>query len=155
MFCKGSRPRVSHHNIMQSTSGKFYLEADSETFSSLPGLISHLLECKHGLPCQLRKMTREAAKPATRKTAPIRTAARVNVERNTATVPVKSNFMNKCICSWEIGADELKIVEKIGNGSFGVVNKGILRKSATVAVKTMIKGSMAEDEFIKEAHIMT
>lgn len=61
----------------------------------------------------------------------------------------------KCVCKWQIGLNELEMMAKIGQGSFGVVHQAKLRGSTLVAVKMMVAGSMSEEAFIKEAHAMT
>ena len=41
--------------------------------------------------------------------------------------------------AWTISKEELKTGEKLGSGNFGVVNKGTLRETVDVAIKTLIE----------------
>lgn len=146
MYTARSRPFVFHFEIFQTTSGKFHLNGESETFASLPELIQHLMECdNHMVPGKLKSTV-----PRTSTVAPKPTpsaAARANVQR--------ASQEEKCISKWEIDISELDIIEQIGYGSFGKVHRAKLRGSAMVAVKMLIPGAMSEDQFIAEAKVMT
>lgn len=55
----------------------------------------------------------------------------------------------------EIHESELELFEKLGSGNFGVVYRGKWRGLIDVAVKMPNDGAMSEDEFIREAVVMT
>ena len=65
--------------------------------------------------------------------------------------------------AWTISKEELKTGEKLGSGNFGVVNKGTLRETVDVAIKTLIESKDNKDKeafkketeaFKKETEIM-
>ncbi|XP_041456171.1 tyrosine-protein kinase TXK-like isoform X1 [Lytechinus variegatus] len=56
---------------------------------------------------------------------------------------------------WEISWSELKILQELGRGQFGVVHLAKLtHNNRFVAVKRMQEGSMSEEDFIDEAKVM-
>lgn len=154
------RNEVYHWNIIQTRDGKVHFDEDSLDFNTLEDLVVLHAKTKRHLPCLLRCApnarpivqtslavgSRQPCVPMKLNPPPKSNPQRVNVERKPKP---------KCKCMWEIDIDELEMIGKIGNGSFGVVHQAKLRGTATVAVKMMIKGSMTEDEFIKEADHMT
>jgi len=54
---------------------------------------------------------------------------------------------------WDIHPDELILKEELGSGQFGLVFKGSWH-DREVAVKTVRKGFMSEEEFKEEAQVM-
>ncbi|XP_070556916.1 tyrosine-protein kinase STK-like [Ptychodera flava] len=56
--------------------------------------------------------------------------------------------------TWETPRSSLKLKERLGDGQFGEVWKGIWNNRIAVAVKKMKEGSMLPSEFLKEAEIM-
>eukprot|EP00058_Branchiostoma_floridae_P014595 XP_002600083.1 hypothetical protein BRAFLDRAFT_79659 [Branchiostoma floridae] len=55
---------------------------------------------------------------------------------------------------WEISRDNIKLLKKIGQGNFGDVFQGRWKETNDVAVKTAKKGSMPDDQFLREADTM-
>eukprot|EP00057_Strongylocentrotus_purpuratus_P013725 XP_011668199.1 PREDICTED: tyrosine-protein kinase TXK [Strongylocentrotus purpuratus] len=56
---------------------------------------------------------------------------------------------------WEINRSELKILQELGRGQFGIVHLAKLtHNNRFVAVKRMQEGSMSEEDFIDEAKVM-
>ncbi|EDV23403.1 uncharacterized protein TRIADDRAFT_28106, partial [Trichoplax adhaerens] len=55
---------------------------------------------------------------------------------------------------WEISRTSIKLIEKLGQGAFGEVYRGLWNNTTPVAVKTMKQGTMSGIEFLKEAAIM-
>lgn len=72
-------------------------------------------------------------------------ASRANIQRTG--LPRSDNV-------WEIDLTELQLMDKIGEGSFGLVQQAKLRGSAMVAVKIVTKGAMSEGEFLETVPIM-
>ncbi|VDL95607.1 unnamed protein product [Schistocephalus solidus] len=70
--------------------------------------------------------------------------------------PVLSDLSKRTKDHWEIPRSQLVLQEKLGNGQFGEVWKGMypLRFDCPLAVKTMRPGTMSKEEFLKEARIM-
>ena len=55
----------------------------------------------------------------------------------------------------EIERNNVKLIEEIGKGQFGVVWRGVLEKRISVAVKSLKSGKMSRNAFLDEAGIMT
>lgn len=130
------RSEIIHYKILQATNGRFHLQGQQhEQFCSLAALVEAHYSTSGSLACRLR----------------------CSVKKRHSGVLQPPFPRRQCNCTkvWEIDLCELEIISKLGSGSFGIVYEAKLRKSCTVAVKTMIEGMMSERDFIKEAQIMT
>lgn len=131
------RSEINHYKILQATNGRFHLQGQQhDQFCSLAALVEAHYRTSGTLSCRLKCSVKKS---------------------HSGVLPATKSNRRKCNCTkvWEIDLDELEIVSKLGVGSFGIVYEAKLRKSCTVAVKTMINGMMSEEDFIKEAQIMT
>ncbi|XP_071234341.1 proto-oncogene tyrosine-protein kinase Src-like isoform X4 [Salvelinus alpinus] len=67
----------------------------------------------------------------------------------------KTHCLSKNIADhWEIERSSIKLLKKLGEGSFGEVHKGLWNNTTVVAVKSLKPGSMKPQDFLKEAQIM-
>ncbi|NP_001135853.2 src family kinase 5 [Strongylocentrotus purpuratus] len=55
---------------------------------------------------------------------------------------------------WELPRSSLKLLDKLGQGQFGAVWKGIYDGKVEVAVKTLRAGTMSPEAFLAEANLM-
>jgi len=56
--------------------------------------------------------------------------------------------------SWELNRNDLRLLSKIGDGSFGSVSKALWQEKTEVAVKQLKMGNNSVEPFMKEALIM-
>lgn len=157
LYCGGTfiRPKILHYHIYQTSGGRFHFDQQSDYYPTLPALIEHHTKCKHNLPCLLRCTPKGALLKHPTTVAPARVLTPVP-QANKQPPPRRCNErQEKCVCKWQIDLNELQMMGKIGQGSFGVVHQAKLRGAALVAVKMMVAGAMSENAFIEEAHAMT
>lgn len=161
---KTPRPEINHFKIIQATSGKFHLHEMPvlTQYASLAKLIEAHCNASNCLPTRL-KCTPKGDIPASatggggrererREDVNQREKKIEKIVPTTKDPPKRACSSNKC--PWCVDESELEIMEEIGSGSFGVVHQAKFRK-IIVAVKTMIKGAISEDDFIREAKVMT
>ena len=55
---------------------------------------------------------------------------------------------------WEIGKDSIHLAEKLGDGQFGEIWKGIWNNTTEVAVKMLKSGVISPCEFLEEAALI-
>lgn len=157
--CSGNIKSTRHFKILQSTSGRFHIDDEQVSFPTLAALIEDHAEFCRSLPCVLKctpegpiKYESPAMEPCIRSSNILQdrkgptAASRANIER--IGLPRSDN-------DWEIELSELQLMDKISEGSFGIVQQAILRGSAMVAVKIVAKGAMSEEEFLKAVPVMT
>ncbi|KAA0709429.1 Tyrosine-protein kinase ITK/TSK [Triplophysa tibetana] len=123
-------PQIKHYQVRvkeEDEPTKYYL-AEKYLFSSIPELIRYHQHNAAGLISRLRHCVSG------------------NVQNSSRITALKSG-------KWEIHPDELILSEEVGSGQFGSVWRGFWHERQ-VAVKTVRKGFMSEEEFKEEAHIM-
>ncbi|PAA69305.1 hypothetical protein BOX15_Mlig029197g1, partial [Macrostomum lignano] len=119
--------RVHHYHINLTEDNQFYL-SEKHAFPSIPELIYYHKHNSGGLVVRLR------SPPSLGQEAP---------------APAGLGFDEL-----EVDPAELRLdPEPVGRGQFGEVRRGQLR-GTQVAVKLMLDGNMAEDDFIEEARNM-
>ncbi|XP_069059607.1 cytoplasmic tyrosine-protein kinase BMX-like [Pleurodeles waltl] len=119
---------VKHYHVHTDNENKVYL-AENHCFDSIPKLINY-----HQHNC-----------------AGIITRLRHPVSTETNTVP-SSAALGKGI--WELRRSEITLLEELGSGQFGTVQRGRWKGKYDVAVKMIKEGSMSEDDFMDEAQTM-
>lgn len=156
--CSGNVKSTHHFKILQSTGGRFHIDDEQVAFPTLATLIEDHAEFCRSLPCVLKctpegpiKFESPAMEPCIRSSNILQdrkgptAASRANIQRTG--LPRSDNV-------WEIDLTELQLMDKIGEGSFGLVQQAKLRGSAMVAVKIVTKGAMSEGEFLETVPIM-
>uniref|UniRef100_T1E1D2 Tyrosine-protein kinase n=1 Tax=Dendrocoelum lacteum TaxID=27895 RepID=T1E1D2_9PLAT len=68
--------------------------------------------------------------------------------------PITCDLTRQTRDRWEITRESIELLKKLGSGNFGEVYQGKWNKTTDVAVKTLKPGTMAKEEFLKEARIM-
>lgn len=69
--------------------------------------------------------------------------------------PQTAGLCKRTSDDWEIERSQIRLVKKLGSGSFAQVWGGIWNRTTSVAVKTLKTGSsMAESDFLREATLM-
>ncbi|XP_078578171.1 uncharacterized protein LOC144863085 [Branchiostoma floridae x Branchiostoma japonicum] len=122
---KTGNDRVRHFKVQRSTEGKVFVAADME-FDSLRELVEHYLRVGRIGSCPL-----SAPCPATM----------TDVPQSHAEI-------------WEISRDNIKLQRKIGQGNLCNVFQGLWKESVVVAMKTVRKGMMPDDQILLEADTM-
>jgi len=125
----GRITNVKHYKIKPLDDGCGFYITTRKIFPTIKDLVSYYSETSAGLCCKLTY--------AAPKVAPQRTDLSSDTKNN-----------------WEIPRNELQLVEKLGDGNFGEVYYGKWRDIVEVAIKTMKKGTMSPEAFLREAHIM-
>lgn len=123
--------RVAKHFRITNTTGRghcYIFPADK--FESLPSLVEKYSKTREQrLPCSL-------SKPCRRKRPQVWDLSRLTRD------------------TWEIPREEIKLLNEIGFGNYGVVHKGLWKERTEVAVKKMKEGSMDKEKFLGEATTM-
>lgn len=119
-------PNVKHYRIRKLDNGGFYITARAQ-FDSLKSLVEHYQGAPDGLCCRLMDPCPLLEKPQT-----------ITIARDV----------------WEIPRESLKLEQKLGQGMFGEVWKGLWNGTTEVAIKTLKPGTMSPDAFLAEAKIM-
>lgn len=120
---------VKHYRIKQNKNGEFYLN-EAIVFSSLNKLIEHYSKHATGLCSKLTKACKRKDKP----------------ELHDLCYKTKDH--------WEIDRNDVKMNERLGQGQFGEVFKGVWQGKIPVAIKTLKPGTMDRNDFLAEAQIM-
>lgn len=128
IFTKFPHPHVKHYLIKVNSKEKYYL-SPAHSFATIDELVLYHKHDSAGLVTRLKFPTNGLRK-----------------------APATAGLSHD---KWEIDPSELTLLEELGSGQFGVVRRGKWRGSIDVAVKIMKEGTMSEDEFIDEAHVMT
>ncbi|XP_072107719.1 tyrosine-protein kinase FRK [Mobula birostris] len=120
---------VKHYKIRKLDEGGFFI-ARRATFQTLAELVNNYMMNQDGLCTKLKTPCRKAGTPDT-----------VGLSYNT-------------VDQWEIPRSSLKLVKKLGAGTFGEVWQGVWNDRTPVAIKTLKTGMMAKEDFLREAQIM-
>ncbi|KAM3931624.1 tyrosine-protein kinase FRK [Leptodactylus fuscus] len=120
---------VKHYRIRRLDNGGFYV-SPRRKFQNLDDLVQNYMRSDDGLCCKLRK-------------------ACVKNE-----VPLPPDLCYQTADHWEIDRTSLKFLKKLGQGQFGEVWEGLWNNTISVAIKTLKKGSMKPQDFLREAQIM-
>ncbi|XP_059837432.1 tyrosine-protein kinase SRK2 [Hypanus sabinus] len=120
---------VKHYKIRQLDEGGFFI-ARRSTFQTLAELVNNYMMNQDGLCTRLQVPCRKVDTPVT-----------VGLSYNTED-------------HWEIPRSSLKLVKKLGAGTFGEVWQGVWNDRTPVAVKTLKTGTMAKEDFLREAQLM-
>ncbi|XP_072913535.1 tyrosine-protein kinase FRK [Hemitrygon akajei] len=120
---------VKHYKIRQLDEGGFFITRRS-TFQTLAELVNSYMMNQDGLCTKLQIPCRKLDTPVT-----------VGLSYNTED-------------QWEIPRSSLKLVKKLGAGTFGEVWQGVWNDRTPVAVKTLKTGTMATEDFLREAQLM-
>ena len=123
------RDKVKHYKI-KNERGSFFI-VPHITFKSIADLITHYQRHLDGICISLLYPCVSVEKP------------------QTVGLSVHTND------DWEIDRRQIRLVKKLGSGSFAQVWGGIWNGTTSVAVKTLKTGtSMAESDFLREATLM-
>lgn len=145
----GRHSDVKHYLMRRSESGEAYYLSEHHLFDSIEELIHYHRHDAGSLAVRLK----HAPTPAANKNSSHNKLHRLS-----------GLYGDK---SWEIRVSELSLLEELGSGQFGVVRRGKWvkviedadgrRKSSSVdvAVKLMKEGTMSEQDFVREAKVMT
>ncbi|KAM8954319.1 tyrosine-protein kinase FRK isoform 2-T2 [Pelodytes ibericus] len=120
---------VRHYRIRTLDHGGFYITTKN-TFQDLPELVDYY-------SCQANGLCAKLTNPCTK-----------------TEVPLPPDLCYKTADHWEIDRNSLKFLKKLGQGQFGEVWEGLWNNTISVAIKTLKKGSMNPQDFLREAHIM-
>lgn len=119
---------VKHYRIRQFEEGGFYINK-KKVFSTIHDLVLHYSTIPDGLCINLREPCIHI-KPTT-----------VGLSHDTHD-------------EWEYDRRDFTLLHELGRGNFGQVFEGLFRKKTKVAIKTLRKGSMDPQDFLREAQIM-
>ncbi|XP_041043965.1 tyrosine-protein kinase SRK2 [Carcharodon carcharias] len=120
---------VKHYKIRLLDEGGFFITRRA-TFQNLEDLVNHYMISQDGL--------------CTRLTAPCQKLE----------TPVTVGLSYNTVDQWEIPRNSLKLIKKLGAGTFGEVWQGVWNDRTQVAIKTLKTGTMAKEDFLREAQIM-
>nr|DAC81822.1 TPA_exp: Frk [Scyliorhinus canicula] len=120
---------VKHYKIRRLDGGGFFITKRA-TFQTLAELVKHYMQHQDGLCTRLEAPCRKLETPVT-----------VGLSYNT-------------VDQWEIPRNSLKLIKKLGAGTFGEVWQGVWNDRTQVAIKTLKTGAMAKEDFLREAQIM-
>ncbi|CAD5206436.1 unnamed protein product [Bursaphelenchus okinawaensis] len=123
-----NRPCVKHYKIKKTDDDGYYI-TDKRIFHDLRELVRYYRDNSNGL-CQ--KLTVAAPR----------------------IMPARPDLCYQTTQQWEIPRHELQLKDKLGDGNFGEVWHGRWKGSVEVAIKTMKPGTMSDEAFLQEAHIM-
>ncbi|NXK19744.1 BMX kinase, partial [Arenaria interpres] len=119
---------VKHYHVHKTTENKYYI-AENCCFESIPKLIHYHQHNSAGMVTRLRH----------------------TVSTQINKVPTTASLGNGI---WELKREEIVLLRELGSGQFGVVYLGKWKGQYDVAIKTIKKEAMSEDEFIEEAQTM-
>lgn len=121
---------VKHYRIVQFQEGGYYINKKT-VFSTIHDLVQHYSNSADGLCINLRDAcVSRSEKPAT-------------------------NGLSYDTCDrWEIDKSKIQQLQELGRGQFGQVFEGLFNNTTRVAIKTLRKGSMDPQDFLREAQIM-
>jgi fyn-related kinase len=125
---------VKHYRIVQFETGGFYINKKT-VFSTIHDLVLHYSTSPDGLCINLREPCKSRPAPTT--------------------IGLSHDTHDK----WEIDRSRIKLNGELGRGQFGQVYEGLFlhptnNGSTRVAIKTLRKGSMDPEDFLREAQIM-
>uniref|UniRef100_UPI00398F0612 tyrosine-protein kinase FRK n=1 Tax=Pristiophorus japonicus TaxID=55135 RepID=UPI00398F0612 len=120
---------VKHYKIRRLDGGGFFI-ARRATFHTLVELVDNYMQSQDGLCTKLDAPCQKLETPVT-----------VGLSYNT-------------VDQWEIPRNSLKLIKKLGAGMFGEVWQGVWNDRTQVAIKTLKIGTMAKEDFLREAQIM-
>lgn len=143
----GRHSEVKHYLMRRSENGESYYLSEHHLFNSIEELIHYHRHDAGSLAVRLKHVPSQSSNK-------------------------NANYKLNRLClygdkSWEIRVSELSLLEELGSGQFGVVRRGKWvkviedsegrRKSSSVdvAVKLMKEGTMSEQDFVREAKVMT
>ncbi|XP_069742917.1 tyrosine-protein kinase FRK [Narcine bancroftii] len=120
---------VRHYRIRRLDEGGFFITRRS-TFKTLEELVNNYIQKQDGLCTKLETPCQKMETPVT-----------VGLSYNT-------------VDQWEIPRSSLKLIKKLGFGTFGEVWQGVWHDRTQVAIKMLKTGTMAKQDFLKEAQLM-
>lgn len=120
---------VKHYKIRRLDEGGFFITRRS-TFKTLAEMVYNYMQKQDGLCTKLEAPCQKLETPVT-----------VGLSYNT-------------VDQWEIPRTSLKLIKKLGAGTFGEVWQGVWNDRTQVAIKTLKTGTMAKQDFLREAQLM-
>eukprot|EP00800_Vazella_pourtalesii_P004971 TRINITY_DN1573_c0_g1_i1.p1 TRINITY_DN1573_c0_g1~~TRINITY_DN1573_c0_g1_i1.p1 ORF type:complete len:511 (+),score=111.66 TRINITY_DN1573_c0_g1_i1:36-1568(+) len=118
---------VKHYRIKPTETMRYYI-SPKVTFATVIDLVEHYKSSSDGLAVQLKNACPKAEQPVLKR-----------------------------LCykdEWEIDRDQLRFINKLGQGMFGEVWSGYWNENTPVAIKTFRPGAMSKTDFLQEAQIM-
>ncbi|KAG8582521.1 hypothetical protein GDO81_008085 [Engystomops pustulosus] len=120
---------VKHYRIRTLDSGGFYISSRKK-LQNLDELVKNYMKADDGLCCKL-------GKPCIK-----------------AEIPLPPDLCYQTADVWEIDRNSLMLLKRLGQGQFGEVWEGLWNNTIAVAIKTLKKGSMNPEDFLREAQLM-